>query len=165
MLGRQYDSVVDYTGSLEVGSQWGTFYGAHPGDLDNMNNSNRMNNAIKFTSANYASFTFGVMYSLGGKAGQFNRNQIWSVGAGYSRGPLVLGAGYLNVKDPNFSFFGNTPSSSATASNMTASRVYSGFASAHTQQVISAGGAYTFGAATVGVTHIATRSSRTSARA
>src|ERR1700736_320721 len=31
-LGRQYDSVVDYTGALEVGSQWGTFYGAHPGD-------------------------------------------------------------------------------------------------------------------------------------
>jgi predicted porin len=152
-LGRQYDSVVDYTGALEVGSQWGTFYGAHPGDLDNMNNSNRVNNAIKYTSTNYAGFTFGGLYSLGGVAGQFNRNQIWSVGAGYSQGPLVLGAGYLNVKDPNFSFFGNTPASSATASNMAGSRVYSGFASAKTQQVISAGGAYTFGAATIGATY------------
>ncbi|MDR5780396.1 porin [Caballeronia sp. LZ065] len=152
-LGRQYDSVVDYTGAFEVGSQWASYFGAHPGDLDNLNNSNRVNNAIKYTSANYAGFTFGGLYSLGGNAGQFNRNQIWSVGAGYAQGPLQLGAGYLNVKDPNYSFFGNTPASSTTASNMAASRVYSGFASAKTQQVISAGGAYTFGAATVGATY------------
>jgi predicted porin len=151
-LGRQYDSVVDYTGAFEAGSQWATFAGAHPGDLDNMNNANRVNNAIKYTSANYAGFTFGGLYSLGGVAGQFNRNQIWSVGLGYSQGPLQLGAGYLNVRDPNFSFFGNTPSSSTTGSNML-SRVYSGFASAKTQQVISAGGAYTFGAATIGATY------------
>ena len=38
------------------------------------------------------------------------------------------------------------------------SRVYAGFASAKTQQVISAGGAYTFGAATVGVTYSNTQS-------
>jgi len=152
-LGRQYDSVVDYTGAFEVGSQWASYFGAHPGDLDNMKNSNRVNNAIKFTSANYAGFTFGGLYSLGGNAGQFNRNQIWSLGLGYSQGPLQLGAGYLNVKDPNYSFFGNTPSSSTTGSNMAGSRVYSGYASAKTQQVISAGGAYTFGAATVGATY------------
>ncbi|MDR5751733.1 MULTISPECIES: porin [unclassified Caballeronia] len=156
-LGRQYDSVVDFTGALEVGSQWATYFGAHPGDLDNMNNSNRVNNAVKYTSANYAGFTFGGLYSLGGNAGQFNRNQIWSLGVGYNRGPLQLGAGYLNVKDPNYSFFGNNATSNTTAtaasSNMTGSRVYSGYASAKTQQVISAGGAYTFGAATVGATY------------
>ncbi|KIG08189.1 porin [Caballeronia concitans] len=158
-LGRQYDSVVDYTGAFEVGSQWGTFYGAHPGDLDNMNNSNRVNNAIKYTSANYAGFTFGGLYSLGGNAGQFNRNQIWSVGLGYSQGPLQLGAGYLNVKDPNYSFFGNNANSrtattaGTTTSNFGASRVINGYASAKTMQVISAGGAYTFGAATVGATY------------
>ena len=152
-LGRQYDSVVDYTGALEVGSQWATFYAAHPGDLDNMNNSNRVNNSIKYASANYSGITFGGLYSLGGVAGQFNRNQIFSAGLGYAQGPLVLGAGYFNVKNPNYSFFGNNSSSSAMASNMTGSQVYSGFASAKTQQVLSAGGAYTFGPATVGATY------------
>jgi len=152
-LGRQYDSVVDYTGALEVGSQWASFYGAHPGDLDNMNNSNRVNNSIKYASTNYSGVTFGGLYSLGGVAGQFNRNQIFSAGLGYAQGPLVLGAGYFNVKNPNYSFFGNNSTSSATASNMTASQVYSGFATAKTQQVISAGGAYTFGPATVGATY------------
>ena len=152
-LGRQYDSVVDYTGALEVGSQWGTFYGAHPGDLDNMNNSNRTNNSIKYTSTNYSGVTFGGLYSLGGVAGQFNRNQIFSGGVGYAQGPLTLGAAYLNVKNPNYSFFGNNSTSSTTGSNMTGSRVYSGYASAKTQQVISAGGAYAFGPATVGATY------------
>ncbi|KLU27558.1 porin [Caballeronia mineralivorans PML1(12)] len=152
-LGRQYDSVVDYTGALEVGSQWGTFYGAHPGDLDNMNNSNRVNNSIKYTSTNYSGITFGGLYSLGGVAGQFNRNQIFSGGLGYAQGPLTLGAAYLNVKNPNYSFFGNNSSSSTTATNMSASQVFSGFATAKTQQVISAGGAYTFGPATVGATY------------
>jgi predicted porin len=152
-LGRQYDSVVDYTGALEVGSQWGTFYGAHPGDLDNMNNSNRVNNSIKYASTNYSGITFGGLYSLGGVAGQFNRNQIFSGGLGYAQGPLTLGAAYLNVKNPNYSFFGNNSSSSTTATNMSASQVFSGFATAKTQQVISAGGAYTFGPATVGATY------------
>ncbi|MDN7182164.1 porin [Caballeronia sp. SEWSISQ10-4 2] len=152
-LGRQYDSVVDYTGALEVGSQWGTFYAAHPGDLDNMNNSNRTNNSIKYASTNYSGITFGGLYSLGGVAGQFNRNQIFSGGIGYAQGPLTLGAAYLNVKNPNYSFFGNNSTSSTTATNMSASQVYSGFATAKTQQVISAGGAYTFGPATVGATY------------
>jgi predicted porin len=118
-----------------------------------MLNTNRVNNAIKYTSNDFAGFKFGGLYSLGGVAGQFNRNQIWSVGAGYSNGPLQLGAAYLNVKDPNYSFFGNNATSSTTASNMSGSRVYSGYASAGTQQVIAAGGAYTFGAATFGATY------------
>jgi predicted porin len=152
-LGRQYDSVVDYTGALEVGSQWATYFGAHPGDLDNMNNSNRANNSIKYSSANYSGLTFGGLYSLGGVAGQSGRNQIWSAGVGYAQGPLQLGAAYLNIRDPNFSFYGNNATSSAVASNMSGSRVYSGYASARTQEVISAGAAYTFGAATVGATY------------
>lgn len=157
-LGRQYDSVVDYTGPFEVGDQWGSYFSAHPADLDNMNNTNRVNNAIKFTSANYEGFTFGGLYSFGGQAGEFNRNQIWSLGAGYSNGPLQLGVGYLNVKDPNYSFWGNnanshTAATTPLASNFPNSRVISGFASAHTLQVIAVGGAYTFGAATFGATY------------
>ncbi|MGF6645953.1 MULTISPECIES: porin [Paraburkholderia] len=152
-VGRQYDSVVDYTGTLEVGAQWATYLGAHPGDLDNMNNTLRANNSIKFTSSNYSGIKFGGLYSLGGVAGQFNRNQIFSGGIGYVQGPLRLDAAYLNVRNPNYSFFGNNSTSSATGSNMTGSTVYSGYASAKTQQVIAAGGAYTFGAATVGATY------------
>ncbi|WP_179404934.1 porin [Burkholderia guangdongensis] len=155
-LGRQYDSVSEYVGQFEVGDQWGSGYSAHPGDLDNINNSNRINNAVKYTSPIYSGLQVGALYSLGGIAGHPGRNQIWTVGAGYTNGPLALGVGYLNARDPNYSFFGNTPTASATGLNMK-SPVYSGYASANTQQVAAAGGAYTIGAATIGATYSYTR--------
>ncbi|SIT44509.1 Porin Gram-negative type [Paraburkholderia ribeironis] len=162
-LGRQYDSVVDYVGPLESGDQWGGYIGAHPGDLDNFNNSFRTNNTIKYTSANYNGLTFGGTYSLGGQAGNFTGNQIWSLGAGYNNGPLVLGVGYLNARTPAASgglfnnggtIATNTPATATTAANFAiTSPVYAGFASANTYQVVGAGGAYTFGAATIGLTY------------
>jgi len=152
-LGRQYDSSCDYVGPFEVGNQWAMVYGAHPGDLDNLNLSNRVNNSVKYTSPSYGGFSFGGLYSVGGVAGQFAQNQIWSVGAGYNDGPMKLGVAYINLRNPNFSFFGNTPASSATGNNMSSSQVYSGFASAESMEVISAGGAYTLGAATIGATY------------
>jgi predicted porin len=155
-LGRQYDSVVDYVGPLEAGDQWGGYIVAHPGDLDNFNNAFRTNNAVKYTSPNLAGLTFGGMYSLGGVAGDFSRNQVFSLGAGYSNGPLTLAAAYLNARNPNIGFFGGNANVNTTITNTSAvitSPVYSGFSSAHTYQVIGAGGAYTFGAATVGATY------------
>jgi len=154
-LGRQYDSVVDYVGPLEAGDQWGGYIAAHPDDLDNFNNAYRTNNTIKFTSANYAGLTFGGTYSFGGQAGNFTGNQIWSLGAGYSNGPLTLGVGYLNARTPASSggLF-NDGGTAATAATWVKLPVYGGFAtSANTYQVIGTGGAYTFGAATFGLTY------------
>jgi predicted porin len=153
-LGRQYDLNVDFVGPLEVGAQWAGNIGAHPADLDNLNNAYRTNNAVKFKSVSYGGFSFGAMYSLGGVAGDTTRNQIWSLGAGYASGPLTLGVGYINARNPNVSFFGNSTSGtpSATTAN-SAYPVFSGYLSAHTYQVISAGAAYNIGAATVGATY------------
>ncbi|GJH19133.1 porin [Caballeronia novacaledonica] len=161
-LGRQYDSVVDYVGPLEAGDQWAGYLGAHPADNDNFNNTNRVNNAIKFTSPTLGGFTFGGMYSLGGVAGDATRNQIWSLGGGYANGPLILGAAYLNVRNPNVSFYGSGGTvAPATAgvpgSNLGNSPVISGYASAHMLQVIGAGASYTFGAATIGATYSNTK--------
>ncbi|VWD54048.1 porin [Burkholderia lata] len=156
-LGRQYDSVVDFVGPLEAGDQWGGYIAAHPGDLDNFNNAYRVNNAIKYTSPTYAGFSFGGVYSLGGIAGQFAKNQVWSLGAGYNNGPLVLGVGYLNARTPGNAggMFNN--GSTASAAPVT-SPVYGAYANnANTYQVIGAGGAYTFGAATIGATYSNTK--------
>ncbi|WP_322019391.1 MULTISPECIES: porin [Paraburkholderia] len=152
-LGRQYDSVVDYVGPLETGDQWGGNISAHPGDLDNFNNAYRSNNTVKFTSANYSGLRFGGTYSFGGATGNISQNQIWSIGAGYSNGPLVLGVGYLNARTPSNigGLFGNSTSSTTAAAVTTP--VYSGFVNANTYQVIGAGGAYTVGASTFGVTY------------
>ncbi|WP_143281835.1 porin, partial [Caballeronia humi] len=58
-FGRQYDSLIDFGSQYSVSNQWGGYISAHPGDLDNFNYSFRSNNAVKFTSANYAGFSFG----------------------------------------------------------------------------------------------------------
>ncbi|AOI77596.1 MULTISPECIES: porin [Burkholderia] len=154
-LGRQYDSVVDFVGPLEAGDQWGGYIAAHPGDLDNFNNAYRVNNAVKFTSQSYGGLTFGGLYSFGGQAGQFSKNQVWSLGAGYNNGPLVLGVGYLNARTPNQ--FGGMFNNGSTSSSVS-SPIYGAYANnANTYQVIGAGGAYTFGAATIGATYSNTK--------
>ena len=152
-LGRQYDSIADYVGPFAVADQWGGNISAHPGDIDNFNNTYRNNNSVKFASADYAGLKFGGTYSFGGIAGNVSQNQIWSLGAGYNSGPLALGVAYLNARTPSNAggLFGNSTSTTTAAAVTTP--VYSGFVNANTYQVIGAAGAYTFGAATLGVTY------------
>ncbi|MFM0418896.1 porin [Paraburkholderia aromaticivorans] len=152
LFGRQYDSITDYPGPFQAANQWLPYFGANPSDLNNINGTNRINNTVKFKSVNYNGLTFGGMYSLGGVAGQYTRNQIYAVGAAYKQGPVAFGVAYENIRDPNYSLYGNNASSSTTASNVT-NRIFSGYASAHTQQIIAAGGSYTLGQATIGGTY------------
>jgi predicted porin len=156
-FGRQYDSIIDYVGVLGVGDQWGGYIAAHPGDLDNFNTAYRTNNTIKYAGQTDGGLTFGGTYSLGGTAGQFTQNQIWSLGAGYTKGPLVLGVGYLNARTPSNmgGLFGNN--TATTTPSAVATPVYGGYVSANTYQVIGAGAAYTFGAATLGATYSNTK--------
>lgn len=153
-LGRQYDLNADFVAPLEAASQWGGNVGAHPADMDNLNSAYRTNNSIKFKTVSYGGFSAGAMYSLGGVPGDATRNQVWSLGAGYARGPLTLGVGYINARNPNISYFGNATSGtpSATVAN-TSYPIFSGFLSAHTFQVISAAGAYNFGSLTLGAVY------------
>ena len=153
-FGRQYDTLIDFVGQYSVSNQWGGYISAHPGDLDNFNYSFRSNNSVKFTSENYGGFSFGTLYSLGGAAGDFTRNQIWSLGAGYNHGPFSIGAAWLSVRNPNTSLFGANSSTTATAAAANASSpVFRGFLSAHSYRDIGVGASYTLGAATFGATY------------
>jgi len=153
-LGRQYDSNVDILGPLEAAALFGGYMVAHPGDLDNVNNANSTNNAIKFTSKDYGGARVAAMYGVGGIAGAATRNQVWSATVGYTRGPLAVAAGYLNARNPNVSFFGTTGSPAPTVGGVPGSNmlspVYSGYASARTLQVAVVGGTYAIGAMTLG---------------
>lgn len=114
-LGRQYDALVDSVGLLAVADQWAGYYAAHPGDVDNFNNSFRANNSVKYVSPSLGGLTFEGLYSFGGTSGDFSRNQLISLGAVYSNGPLVAGAGYINARNPNIGAFGNSSTTTPTA--------------------------------------------------
>lgn len=149
-VGRQFSSLDDFIGfKLTASEQWGGWFAAHPGDLDQLNNTFRINNAIKYMSNNYHGFTFGGLYSFGGQAGNFNRNSAFSAGVAYANGPLSLGLAYQSLQDPYASAFNNGASAPAAE----ASPVFSGYMSARTLQIIAAAGAYTIGRATLGVTY------------
>jgi len=139
-FGRQYDSVVDYLAPL-------SFTGAHPGgnnlsvhpfDNDNLNNSFRVDNAVKYSSISYSGLRFGALYAFSDEAGGFADNRLYSFGASYSVGPLSLGAGYFQA---------NNPGSSNTDGAITLTeRTFI----AALQRTYGAGVNYTLGAAKIG---------------
>ncbi|WP_144160359.1 porin [Paraburkholderia sp. BCC1885] len=100
-FGRQYDSVVDYVAPLSFTGirPGGNNFSAHPFDNDNLNNSFRVNNAVKFTSTPYEGLRFGALYGFSDEAGGFDDNRLYSFGAAYDAGPFRFAAGYLQANN------------------------------------------------------------------
>ncbi len=86
-LGRQYDSVVDYLAPLSLTGtgSGGTFF-AHPYDNDNLDNSFRVSNSLKYQSVNYGGLKFGALYGFSNDANGFSTNRAYSVGVSYNYG-------------------------------------------------------------------------------
>lgn len=135
-FGRQYDSMVDYVGPLTSNGNWAGYLFSHPYDNDNTDNSFRFNNAVKYTSANFAGLQFGGAYSFSNSA-NFADNRAYSLGAQYQRGGLLVAAAYLQANNP-----GNGAAGAIAAND--ASFI------AQRMRVFGGGVNYTFGPATVG---------------
>ncbi|MBN3766004.1 porin [Burkholderia sp. Ac-20365] len=137
-LGRQYDNLVDNLGPLSLnGTQYGGTLASHPYDNDNLNNSFRVSNSVKYQSVDYAGLKLGAMYGFSNEAGGFSDNRAYSVGASYTFGGLKVAAAYLQLNNSG------TANSSGAVSNdatFTASR----------QRTYGAGVSYAFGPANVG---------------
>ncbi|CAM2342683.1 porin [Burkholderia vietnamiensis] len=100
-LGRQYDFLVDFVAPLSAtGSGFGGNIADHPYDNDNLANDTRMNDAVKFSSANYGGFSFGGAYGFSNQGGGAGNNNAYSVGAQYVSGPVDLAVAYLQSNQP-----------------------------------------------------------------
>lgn len=158
-LGRQYETYADFVQPVTAGD-WDGYMGSHPDDVDSLANTSRINNAIKFKTPDYRGFSAAGLYSLGGVTGSLTQDQVWTLGAGYVNGPLTIGAGYMNARDPNISLLGNTPNKGpATVNNYGSfgsttgpetSPVNAGYASAKTAQFAGFGVKYAFRPVTLG---------------
>ncbi|MEK7943674.1 porin [Pigmentiphaga sp. YJ18] len=114
-LGKQYDFSFDILAPTRYGPSFpyvslhnlrqGPFGGlgipTMPGgalDFDRVGGAERLENAVKFVSADYGGFTFGGLYGFGEKAGSLSQNRSYSVGASYVRGPFQVGAALTEVR-------------------------------------------------------------------
>ena len=148
-FGRQYDSVVDFVGSIGP-SSFLTGIAAHPGDLDNIDNQSRENNSIKYTAPKIGGFTFGALYAFGGQPGSAKDQSSWSIGGQYRNGPFAFGAAYL-LANNSYTTTGNTWTSAYDGTFV--SSINAGFQSAKSMQVIAAASTYQLGAVTLGVSY------------
>jgi GBP family porin len=143
-LGRQYNSAQDYLSNLQTNGVGAlTQYGNAIYDNDDLNNTYRTSNAVKYTTPTIAGLTANAMYAFSNTAGQFANNRAWSVGAEYLAGPVRLDAAYSLVDNPASNTAGAAPSDNYYS---TSSSIISNVAR---NQVWGAGGAYVFGQATV----------------
>ena len=123
-LGRQYSFSTDYLGGSYTngGQTVAGNYGFHINDVDQLTSS-RINNSIKFSSANFAGLTSGGMYGFSNQAGAFagapgtsGSSSAYSFGLNYVNGPFGIGAAYTDIRFPGSA----TPAFSTTLANASA---------------------------------------------
>ncbi|KWA10537.1 porin [Burkholderia territorii] len=150
-LGRQYDPVVDLVQGVTADNYFGSFF-ATPGDVDNNDNSLRVSNAVKYTSAVYAGFQFEAMYGLSGIAGKPGQGQTWSAAAAYNNGPIGIAAGYFYANNPSPTT-GATRSGwgSTTSDNIIDGPINSGYVTAKSIGIAQVAGQYAIGPVTLGL--------------
>jgi len=156
-LGRQYDSVVDF---LQPVTGPGVFGGpiVHAGDIDNTDNSFRVDNSVKYMSPKIGGLTFGGLYSFTNtNAPGRGTTGLWSIGANYSYAGLNLAAAYLHAKNPALlltdgDYVGNT-----TGAAIGAGGPFSYVGNPSDEQVYGVGASYAIGSAMVGLDYTNTK--------
>ncbi|MBU9263222.1 porin [Burkholderia multivorans] len=156
-LGRQYDSYTDMLGAYVSSNNWATPYGSHLGDVDNLNAAFNFNNAVKFTSADFHGLTFGGTFSFGGQAGDFAAKRGYSLAATYSRAPVALSVGYLNLRQPLDAALGGANGYIGDFACSNPGAMFCLLQDARSMRAFGAGGSLTLGAATIALTYTHTR--------
>lgn len=147
-VGRQYDPLVDLIQPLTEDDTYGSAF-ATPGDIDNYDDSSRVNNSIKYTSPTYAGLQVSAMYAFGGDAGETSGGQTYAIAALYSHGPLNLAAGYLRANNDGTS----STYDGFTSTGLDSTAINGAFISATTLQIIRAAGTYAIGPVTLGAAY------------
>ena len=150
-LGRQYDPLVDMVQGITGDNYWASIVGT-PGDVDNYDNSSRVNNAVKYVSPNYAGLQFEGMYGFSNAAGTTGQGQTWSGAVAYNNGPLGLAAGYYYTSNPSA---GRTATAGSTWNSPSSDSIFdspinNGYTSAHSIGIARAAAQYAIGPVTVG---------------
>lgn len=155
-MGRQYTPYLLFVGPLA--SSWALTgaTGAHPGDIDGLDTTIRINNSVTYNSPIFAGLQASAMYALGGQPGSTGKGQTFSGALRYTYGPLALAAGYLQMDNAGTNVTSTNPTpnfDSASTASFGISALNQGYASARSVRHAALAGNYTFGNATVGLNY------------
>ncbi|CAN0624404.1 Outer membrane protein (Porin) [Burkholderia multivorans] len=112
-FGRQYSFSTDYLGKYVTGKQ--TVAGNYARHINNVDQlaSSRIDNSVKFNSASYEGFTFGVLYGFSNQPGAFGgslagmssgnagSSRTYSAGLRYEAGTVGIAAAYTDIRFPS----------------------------------------------------------------
>lgn len=154
-FGRQYDSVIDYLQFASTNAQWGGM-ATHASDIDNLGNSFRVNNAVKYTSADFGLFKFGGMYAFSNGAGNVGTTAVVSAGANFTYRDLKLGAAYFFAKNPAAQFVDGHYVANTSGDAIGSAGPWSYVGNPANVQTFGVGGTYLLGSLTIGAvyTHV-----------
>jgi predicted porin len=145
-FGRQYDPLNDEVQQVQGNNFLGGFFSA-PGDVDNADNSIRINNSMKWSSPNWGPLHITALYALGGIPGAVGSGQVYSAALSYRGGPVSIGAGYMHVDNGNAS---TASRGTSAADSLFGSSVNNAYGSAKAVDIMRGGATYRIAALTLG---------------
>jgi predicted porin len=150
-LGRQYDPNVDLVLPLTADPVFGKSFGT-PGDVDNYDDTVRVNNSVKYVSPSFRGLTVEAIYGFGGTPGSTGQGQTYGAGVGYETGPFGLAAAYYYANG------GSTAVNGVRVWNGSSDSIFntvidSGYASAKSVRIARLAARYAKDALTVGASY------------
>ncbi|MCG5074313.1 porin [Paraburkholderia tagetis] len=149
-LGRQYDPLIDLVQGITADNYFGSVF-ATPGDVDNYDNSFRVNNAVKYTTPVWNGLQAAAMYSFGGIAGSTGSEQSYSAAVAYNNGPISLAGGYFYAANSQAAIGIRTTGWNSTSDGTFDGPINGGYASAHSLSIARAAAQYSLGLFTFGL--------------
>ncbi|RQR25115.1 porin [Burkholderia sp. Bp9143] len=152
-MGRQYNPMQDFLAPLQIAASTNIAgFGAHPLDNDNLNNTFRTDNSIKYATRVYSGFQAEAMYAFSNST-NFSRNRSYSLGASFTGGNVQFAAGYVRLDAAAFKGDSN---GAIPADNFYNSSAAAALATAASVQQWGGGGTYVLGPATLGLMYTRT---------
>ncbi len=150
--GRQYTPYYLFVGAYDS-SNWLTgATGAHPGDIDGLDTTTRVNNAVTYTSPTLGGFSASAMYGLSGIPGGAGKGNTISAALRYANGPVGAAVGYLRMSSSGQAVGFSNPTVASSASFAT-SVLNQGYLTARAVRQIAASGNYTIGNLILGLNY------------
>lgn len=140
LFGRQYTPYFLYVGAIGPTSVLTGATGAHPGDVDGLDTTVRISNAVTYSSPVFGGAQASVLYGFGETAGSFATGNTVSAALKYNINAWNFALGYQRLKNGS----GPTNAWNSTASgSFSTSAINNGYTSSDNVQMVAAAARYT----------------------